>query len=157
MQPETMVPALAKVARKEKRSHEVERENKIQRAFAIIEASANEGRPCPTNRDLADMLGYSTPSKGVGVVNFLEAAGLIKVRRARKSRIVTIVRTGKKTAGEIDILPAANWTEDEDAILMDGIAEGASFGRVASILHKTENACTLRFHRIAAQMGEQAQ
>ena len=148
--------ALAEAAPKRKASHQIARDNKVQRAFQLIEAAANEGKPCPTNRDLADMLGYAAPNQACGIVNLLEATGFITVKRGRKSRVVTIVKTGRKTAGPVPIAPAKGWTEDDDAILMDGIAEGATFKRVAEILHKTENACTLRFHRIAEGMGPQA-
>lgn len=156
MKPITTEQAIAEAGRKERRAHQIERDNKVQRAFQIIEAAANDGRPCPTNRDLSDMLGYAAPNKACGVVNLLEATGIITVKRGQKSRVVTIVKTGRKTAGPVPIAPAKGWTEDDDAILMDGIAEGGTFKRVAEILHKTENACTLRFHRIAASMGAQA-
>ena len=143
-------------APKSPRKHEQARQDKIQRCFDLINSAAEAGRSCPTNRDLADMIGYSGAQHASEVVSLLEVAGLIKVKRYRRSRIVTICKTGKSTAGVAEVAPAAGWSDDEDAILMDGIAEGETFASVSRILHKTQNACLLRFKRIAAQMGDQA-
>ncbi|MEJ7933515.1 hypothetical protein WG907_04485 [Sphingobium sp. AN558] len=149
-------PAPAQEGKRELRAHQIAMQNKHQRCFDILRDAADGGRKCPTNRDLADMIGYATPQKASEVVSLIEAMGLITVKRARRSRIVTICQTGKRTAGEIEVAPAAGWTDDEDAILMDGVSEGQTLASIGLILGKTENACTLRFHRIAAQMGPQA-
>lgn len=133
------------------------RDDRLLKCLRILEAAANNGTECPSNADLADMLGYAAPNKASGVVSLLEAMGFIKVQRGRRNRVVTIVKTGARTAGTVTIRKPGDWTEDEDAILMDGIAEGEGFASVGKIIGKTKSACVSRFRKIAAQMGEQAQ
>ena len=150
-----MQSAISTAARKTKRQQE--RDDRLMRCFEILKRAAENGETCPTNADLADMLGYSAPNKASDVVSLLEVMGLIRVARGRKNRVVTICKTGQKTAGVVLKRSSTSFTEDDDAILMDGIAEGLSFPQVGLILKRTTHACSSRFYRIAAQMGDQAQ
>ncbi|WP_278984579.1 hypothetical protein [Sphingobium yanoikuyae] len=70
-----------------------------ERCLAILERAANAGDICPTNETLADLLGYSSGNGPSGLVNLLEVSGLITVARSNAGRVITIVRTGKQTAG----------------------------------------------------------
>jgi hypothetical protein len=69
-----------------------------QRAFAAIEAAANEGRRFPTADDLMEAIGCESHASTVNVVARLELRGLITVERFQRERVGTIVATGKRTA-----------------------------------------------------------
>lgn len=127
-----------------------------ERCLAILERAANAGDICPTNETLADLLGYSSGNGPSGLVNLLEVSGLITVARSNAGRVITIVRTGKQTAGIAIPRRATDWTEDQDAILMDGLAEAVGFTELGRILGKSKSACISRFKKITAQMGSQA-
>lgn len=133
-----------------------DRDERLTRCFAILERAANAGDCCPTNNVLAELLGYSSGNGPSGLVNLLEVAGLIRVERSNDGRVVTIVRSGKRTAGVIRPPRPSDWSEDQDAILMDGIAEGEGFTAIGKMIGKSKSACISRFKKIAASMGEQA-
>ena len=127
-----------------------------ERCLSILERAANAGDICPTNETLADLLGYSSGNGPSGLVNLLEVSGLITVAPSNAGRVITIVRTGKQTAGIAISRRAIDWTEDQDAILMDGLAESLGFTKLGRILGKSKSACISRFKKITAQMGSQA-
>lgn len=131
------------------------KQTKLQHLYNILCEAACAGKPCPTNSMLADMLDYSAPSKASDAVSLLEAMGFITADRGRTNRVVTIVKTGHRTAGATSRRPG-QWTEDQDAILMDGIAEGVGFTAVGKLVGKTKSACISRFHKLAAALGPQA-
>lgn len=68
--------------------------------LGMIADAAAKGAACPSNADMALALGF-TPQSVINIMKRLEKAGTIIVRRASQSRIVTIVATGERTAGEI--------------------------------------------------------
>lgn len=68
--------------------------------LASIEHAAEAGTACPSNTAFADELSIGA-SKGSDIIARLERKGLIKVQRGNSMRVVTIVATGKRTAGEI--------------------------------------------------------
>ena len=76
--------------------------------FRMLEWAARNGEPCPTNAQIAFMIGKRSMSTAAAYVNQLETAGLIAVERGSCARVVTIVASGKKTAGE---KPAPHWRE----------------------------------------------
>lgn len=154
----TTEQAMAEAGRKARRQTSTiqNRDDRLQRCFAILERAANSGAPCPTNNDLAELLGYCSGNGPSGLVNLLEVAGCITVERSNCGRVVTINRTGKRTAGIVLKRRSTDWTEDQDAILMDGLAEGEGFTAIGRMIGKTKSACVSRFHKIAAAMGEQA-
>lgn len=134
-----------------------ERDDKLKLMYSALVRAANNGVACPSNEDLSRSLGYASPTKASDLIALLEAMGFITVERGHMMRVVTIVKTGKRTAGKLGKLrPKNGWTEDQDAILMDGIAEGLTFAAVGRILRKTKNTCISRFHRLAASLGHQA-
>lgn len=127
-----------------------------QRCLAILKRAAEAGARCPSNGDIADMLGIASTGAASEIVSLLEAAGHITVERSRTSRIVTIVATGHRTAGIPIKRRAGDWTEDQDAILMDGLAEGEGFTALGKLIGKSKHACISRFNKIRAEMGAQA-
>jgi DNA-binding MarR family transcriptional regulator len=64
--------------------------------------AANADCECPTNSDLADSLGTTNGSE---IIAALEAKGLIAVERSNSRRVVTILSSGKRTAGTITDVP----------------------------------------------------
>lgn len=137
--------------------------NGAQVVLAMLTAAAEAKRKCPTNLELA-MAISAAPNKASCIVSLLETVGLIKVRRGRRERIVTIVKSGAQTAGHID-RPASfphhgrrkvSWTARDDAILMEGIAEGLDFDQVATALKTSGEIAAARFDQLRAEMGAQA-
>lgn len=74
--------------------------------LAAVTRAAEAGEPCPTNDQLANLCGFLSPSGGSTALSELEKLGLIKVQRGQASRVVTIVATGKRTAGKV---PRPHW------------------------------------------------
>lgn len=70
-------------------------------AMRLIEQAASLGEPCPKNETIAVAIGYSSVSASCRVLNRLEANGLIHVERGAINRVVTILATGKRTAGVV--------------------------------------------------------
>lgn len=68
-----------------------------RRVLQLLEAAAEAGAPCPSNRELCEALGMERLDAS-DVVLALEARRLIRVERLSNARIVTIVATGKRTA-----------------------------------------------------------
>lgn len=85
-----------------------------KRALAAIERAAEAGEPCPSNNDLADLLGHASPSAGSDIVRELEALGLILVERFQQARRVTILATGRVTAYRGRGVP--HWRLREDRV-----------------------------------------
>lgn len=69
--------------------------------LAMIEGAAEAGLPCPSNPDIAERHGFSSVSSGARSIERLEGAGLIRVERGNCSRVVTILASGKRTAGVV--------------------------------------------------------
>ncbi len=69
--------------------------------MALLESAADAGVACPSNTAIGNRLGMSGGSE---ILSSLERKGLIKVERGSSKRVVTILATGKRTAGEITSL-----------------------------------------------------
>jgi len=78
------------------------------RALASLEAAAAIGARCPSNADLAEIIGAASVSNGASIVSLLEQRGLITVKRFAMGRVVTIVATGHSTA---PITGQRHWSE----------------------------------------------
>jgi len=134
-----------------------DRDDRLKLLFDALVRAANNSAECPSNKDLSQALGYSGPSTASDLMVALEAMGFITVERSSSMRVVTIVKTGKKTAGVIaKPVTRSRWTDDDDANLMDGVAEGETFDTIAQKMRTTKSACVSRFHTLARRMGEQA-
>lgn len=77
-------------------------------AYDLIFAAAERGLPCPTNETISAAIGAQSLSSAANAVNALMFAGLIEVKRGGSNRVVTVVETGKATAGEVK---APHWRE----------------------------------------------
>jgi hypothetical protein len=70
-----------------------------QTVYDCLCAAADTGATCPTNKALADQVGTHSFTTIIDIFKALEIKGLIMVQRYAVSRVVTIVDTGKATAG----------------------------------------------------------
>jgi len=80
-------------ASKEQRQHAVERAAKI---FTILKQCAEQGLPCPSNRELADRFGVKSGTIA-NALHFLEANGMIEREQKSDRVIITICASGKTT------------------------------------------------------------
>lgn len=67
------------------------------RVYREICAAADANKPCPSNPEIAGMLGKDSVSAGVSCLARLAERGLITVRRYQITREVTVVATGRST------------------------------------------------------------
>lgn len=79
-------------------THAVEMAGKI---FKALRLCAEAGLECPSNRQLAERVGYKSTASVSDAINFLATAGMIDVERGNHNRVVTICASGKRTAGEV--------------------------------------------------------
>jgi hypothetical protein len=68
------------------------------RVFRALEWAASLGQACPTNEQIAELLGHASSSIGSQMLSILQREGRIVVHRGQCSRWVTIVATGLSTA-----------------------------------------------------------
>lgn len=71
-----------------------------QRLLEILTTAADKGEICPSNDQICALMGMQSIGSPPTVMNKLVQRGLIRVERFGNSRIVTIVASGKSTAGE---------------------------------------------------------
>ena len=72
---------------------EMERET-----LALIAEATEAGRPAPTADDIQERTGCNSISTTVHLVQRLERRGLILVERFQRTRRITVLETGKRTA-----------------------------------------------------------
>jgi DNA-binding MarR family transcriptional regulator len=75
------------------------------KTLALLVDAAEAGRPAPTADDIQEHTGCNSISSTVGFVQKLEKRGLISVERFQRSRRITILATGKRTAGVANQTP----------------------------------------------------
>lgn len=68
-----------------------------EKIYRLLNSAAEAGEQCPTNQEIADLIGYSSTSKSSDAIAALERAGRITVERFQCSRRVTITASGKST------------------------------------------------------------
>ena len=76
--------------------------------FGLLRRAAEKGDRCPSNLDICFAVGFGSASAGPRILARIEKAGLIKVYSGQCSRVVEIVGTGKRTAGDI---PRPHWRD----------------------------------------------
>ncbi|GAA0295678.1 hypothetical protein GCM10009087_01780 [Sphingomonas oligophenolica] len=76
-----------------------------RKTLALITEAAEAGRRAPTADDIQEHTGCNSISTTVTIVQKLEKRGLIAVERFQRSRRMTIVATGKRTAAVINEAP----------------------------------------------------
>lgn len=77
--------------------------------YRRLRLAAEACEPCPTADELSDLIGSESVAATVGVMQRLERRGLIMVERYQRTRRVTIVATGAKTAEPANQAP--HWRE----------------------------------------------
>ncbi len=92
-------------------------------AYDHLVRAATAGAPCPGNVRLAQIIGRKSQSSATKVLDNLVSRGMIRLERFQNHRIVTIVATGKRTAGEPGIPHKARcgnrWTVRHNAEIDD--------------------------------------
>jgi hypothetical protein len=73
---------------------------RAEKVFAILKHAAARGERCPHNALLAERFGCGTSTID-GALKLLQAEGKILVQRGTYHRVVTILATGQKTAGQV--------------------------------------------------------
>lgn len=74
---------------------------------------ADRGERAPTNEAIATYLRLGSPGTASGVLAALEQKGWIAVERGNRARVVTIMATGRRTAGHVD---QPHWRQRQDAV-----------------------------------------
>lgn len=67
----------------------------------LIEEAADAGRRSPTNLDIADAVGFQSNASASRLLQMMQDEGLIRVESGSSSRVITIVASGKRTAGRV--------------------------------------------------------
>lgn len=75
---------------------------------ALVNAAAR-GEPCPSNDRLMELVGLGSPSSAARLVRLWEERGFLRVTRGNRSRVVQVVDTDLRTAG--DPAMRAHWRE----------------------------------------------
>lgn len=73
----------------------------LSRLFDVIARAAAAGEACPSNDELATIIGKQSASSIPPRLAHLVRRGLIEISRGNCRRVVTIVATGRSTAGTI--------------------------------------------------------
>ena len=76
-----------------------------RKTLSLIAEAAQTGRRAPTADDIQEHTGCNSISTTVNIVQSLEKRGLISVERFQRSRRITILETGKRTAEVINETP----------------------------------------------------
>ncbi|OGT55502.1 MAG: hypothetical protein A3E01_09345 [Gammaproteobacteria bacterium RIFCSPHIGHO2_12_FULL_63_22] len=131
--------------------------------MGMLNAAAERNDFCPSNSLIATAIGAASMSAGANIISFLEINGMIKVERSRKSRVVTIRETGKRTRGSIAKTinpacrtPSSAWNARRDAILMEAIANELDFEQAAKLIGCCPEQGAARFDYLRSTMGAQA-
>lgn len=88
--------------------------------FNAIEHAARVGRRCPTNSELASMMGARSPAAPVAVLARLARAGRIRVISGNNTRVVDIPEMGIGTAG---LMPQQHWRERRGQTLVTHLGQ----------------------------------
>lgn len=74
----------------------------------ILTERAEHGLACPTNNELCELLGYDSPAAPARIIKQLENRRLISVERGQVTRVITVLATGDRTAGQVG---QAHWRQ----------------------------------------------
>lgn len=80
---------------KQKQVKQTTRERRL-RLIEIIESC--EGKPCPTDAQFSELLGFDNPGSAAGILSQLYVAGAVRNIGDKKRRQLEVVSSGKKTA-----------------------------------------------------------
>jgi hypothetical protein len=132
---------------------------RVKIVMAMLNAAAERGDFCPDNATICTSIGGSSLSTGANIIKLLETMNLIRVDRGHRNRVVTIVATGKCTAGKVRVAhPRAGqrkyqWNEDQDAQLMDLLADDATLGEAAMAMCLPYRTVLNRFNDLASALN----
>jgi len=85
-----------------------------QKMLGVLADAAKAGRPCPTNKDLCDQVGYASSSAPSVVILRLEREGFLRVTRYQNSRQVYVRSVDASTAPVRN--PQPHWRERPDHV-----------------------------------------
>lgn len=147
------------------KQHALERAGRV---LAIIRAAADAGEKCPTNSEIANRVGYSSMSGPADAIHILESSGVISVQRGQASRVVTIMATGKSTAGTVkgvhhqfrpapnDNIAAVKSDRNRLGDFAEAIANGATIQAAAKVADMSKREAAWSWAFIRRQLGAQA-
>lgn len=87
--------------------------------YAMLVRAAEAGEPCPCNAEIAAVLGSTSVGAASECVSRLERDGWIAVERGNRQRVVTILATGRRTAG---VIAAPHWRQRIATIATTAVA-----------------------------------
>lgn len=126
--------------------------------LGMIERAAEAGQVCPTNAEICAELGLSSWGTSSRMVSNLEAAGLITVERFSRSRVATVVATGRRTLRPVEgpsKRQSTNAAAQRDR-LAELVAESGSIAQAAKAMQITEARAYQIWAIIRAKLGPQA-
>lgn len=70
--------------------------------MSMLTRAADNNLPCPKNGAIAQAVDARSPATAARLISRLESSGRISVERGNTCRVVTIQKTGKRTAGTVE-------------------------------------------------------
>lgn len=133
--------------------------DRVVRTMRSLTLAANNGLECPSNHDIAVAIGASSTATAVSCLALLESMNLIRVERGTNNRVVTIVATGKATAGTTNGAhwtdPRQPWNDAKDEILLDIISDGGTFHQAAVACGVNYEQARKRFRKLTGSTNGQ--
>lgn len=74
-----------------------------RRLLGWLASHAERDLPCPSNGQIAEFIGSTSTTAASVTLSRLSEAGYIEIARGQAARIVTIIASGKSTAGTISM------------------------------------------------------
>lgn len=131
-------------------------EERQDRVFAMLERAAVGGLECPTNQQIARLVGARSIASAARIVAALEKARRIKVIRLQNYRVVEIVATGKRTMAQGLVNRWAVPKDSQVDKVADHMAEGATFAECARTMGVTLDYVHRAWRHILKGLGPQA-
>jgi DNA-binding CsgD family transcriptional regulator len=124
----------------------------------MIEGAIERGEPCPSNASMACAIDAGSISQPPVVLNRLVDRGIISIERFQRSRVVTIIATGRSTARSTD---KAHTQQQAGAVarrnqLAELVAEGSLLKDAARAMGISEPRVWQLWRDIKGGLGQQA-
>lgn len=121
------------------------------RVLELVRDAALAGQACPTNHALSLATGFGMRAVRDALAR-VERAGLIRVKRGVRARVVEDAAGAWRTRGElIEVRPgvlSGTWTTERDARLRMLAARGDSYTEIAAAMGLSRNSVIGRAHRL---------
>jgi len=127
---------------------------RLERVLGMIEAAARAAARCPTNEEICAALGWASVGQASMAVSALERAGLIRVERFSKARIVTVCSSGLSTARHSPAAPRSLRARIDTFAAR--LAEGEGVEEAAAAMGVSAATGWSLLARIRKELGEQA-